>query len=188
MYFHNYLALRVRAAGDPVLHKSYYVNVQTLDRMSHTTLWRHPLNFRRQDNDWETVYVNRFLSFIFAANSHVLVASVRRFSFVHNWGAFAVSGRADRSRKYIYCWCCRSRGQPPRVWSIRTWFGFHLGCERVGLRRGHQRMSVVVESMSPVCSTAFINRFDSTSGTLHRKDTLKRRPSDRGSLCRDTVF
>jgi len=57
VYFHNYLALRVRAAGDPVLHKSYYVNVQTLDRMSHTTLWRHPLNFRRQDNDWETVYL-----------------------------------------------------------------------------------------------------------------------------------
>jgi hypothetical protein len=42
--------------------------------------------------------------------------------------------------------------------------------------------------MSPVCSTAFIDRFDSTSGTLHRKDTLKRRPLDRGSLCRDTVF
>ncbi|KAJ6466615.1 complex I intermediate-associated protein 30-domain-containing protein [Mycena vitilis] len=57
VYFHNYLALRVRAAGDPVLHKSYMVNVQTMDGMSQTTLWQQPLNFRRQDNDWETVYL-----------------------------------------------------------------------------------------------------------------------------------
>ncbi|KAJ6631038.1 complex I intermediate-associated protein CIA30 [Mycena sp. CBHHK59/15] len=55
--FHDYLALRVRAAGDPVLHKSYFVNVQTLDTMSQITVWQQRLSIRRQDNDWETVYL-----------------------------------------------------------------------------------------------------------------------------------
>ncbi|KAF7375183.1 CIA30 domain-containing protein [Mycena sanguinolenta] len=57
VYFHDYLALRVRAAGDPVLHKSYVVNVQTVDGMSHKTVWQQPLDIRRQDNDWETIYL-----------------------------------------------------------------------------------------------------------------------------------
>ncbi|KAJ6577386.1 NADH:ubiquinone oxidoreductase complex I intermediate-associated protein 30 [Mycena capillaripes] len=57
VYFHDYLALRVRAAGDPVLHKSYVVNVQTLDGMSQMTLWQQQLKIRRQDNDWETIYL-----------------------------------------------------------------------------------------------------------------------------------
>jgi NADH dehydrogenase [ubiquinone] 1 alpha subcomplex assembly factor 1 len=59
VYFHDYLALRVRAAGDPVLHKSYYVNVQTLDGMGQSTVWQQPLPIKREDNDWETVYVRR---------------------------------------------------------------------------------------------------------------------------------
>ncbi|KAJ6570178.1 complex I intermediate-associated protein CIA30 [Mycena vulgaris] len=57
VYFHDYLALRVRAAGDPVLHKSYFVNVQTIDSMSHVQLWQQALPIRRQDNDWDTVYL-----------------------------------------------------------------------------------------------------------------------------------
>ncbi|KAK7032852.1 CIA30 domain-containing protein [Favolaschia claudopus] len=57
VYFHDYLALRIRAAGDPVLHKSYVVNVQTVDGMSNKTVWQQPLDIRRQDNDWETVYL-----------------------------------------------------------------------------------------------------------------------------------
>ncbi|KAJ7678505.1 complex I intermediate-associated protein CIA30 [Mycena rosella] len=57
VYFHDYLALRVRAAGNPVLHNSYFVNIQTIDQMSQATVWQHPLRFRRQDNDWETVYL-----------------------------------------------------------------------------------------------------------------------------------
>ncbi|KAJ7758866.1 complex I intermediate-associated protein 30-domain-containing protein [Mycena maculata] len=57
VYFHDYLALRVRAAGDPVLHKSYFVNVQTVDQMSGVTVWQQQLNIRREDNDWETVYL-----------------------------------------------------------------------------------------------------------------------------------
>ncbi|KAJ7746653.1 complex I intermediate-associated protein 30-domain-containing protein [Mycena metata] len=57
VYFHDYLALRVRAAGDPVLHKSYFVNVQTVDGMSQSSLYRQQLRIRRDDNDWETVYL-----------------------------------------------------------------------------------------------------------------------------------
>ncbi|KAF7324892.1 CIA30 domain-containing protein [Mycena kentingensis (nom. inval.)] len=57
VYFHEYLALRVRAAGDPVLHDSYFVNVHTLDLMGHKALWQQKLAIRRQDNDWETVYL-----------------------------------------------------------------------------------------------------------------------------------
>ncbi|KAJ7056573.1 complex I intermediate-associated protein 30-domain-containing protein [Mycena amicta] len=57
VYFHDYLALRVRAAGDPILHGSYFVNLQTLDGMQHKSLWQKQLPIRRQDNDWETVYL-----------------------------------------------------------------------------------------------------------------------------------
>jgi len=65
VYFHDYLALRVRAAGDPILHKSYFVNVQTVDQMSSIQVWQQPLPIRRQDNDWETVYLpfDKFLPF-----------------------------------------------------------------------------------------------------------------------------
>ncbi|KAF7317007.1 CIA30 domain-containing protein [Mycena chlorophos] len=56
-YFHDYLALRVRAAGDPILHDSFFVNVQTLDSMQHKSLWQSKLTIKRQDNDWETVYL-----------------------------------------------------------------------------------------------------------------------------------
>ncbi|KAJ7284658.1 NADH:ubiquinone oxidoreductase complex I intermediate-associated protein 30, partial [Mycena rebaudengoi] len=63
--FHDYLALRVRAAGNPVLHSSYFVNVQTLDTMSQITVWQHRLQFQREDNDWETVFLpfDRFQPF-----------------------------------------------------------------------------------------------------------------------------
>ncbi|KAF7312148.1 CIA30 domain-containing protein [Mycena indigotica] len=57
VYFYDYLALRVRAAGDPILHGCYFVNIQTLDGMQHKSLWQQRLPIRRQDNDWETVYL-----------------------------------------------------------------------------------------------------------------------------------
>ncbi|KAJ7650693.1 NADH:ubiquinone oxidoreductase intermediate-associated protein 30 [Roridomyces roridus] len=65
VYFHDYLALRVRAAGDPILHKSYFVNVQTVDQMRSVQVWQQALPIRRYDNDWETVYLpfTKFLPF-----------------------------------------------------------------------------------------------------------------------------
>jgi NADH dehydrogenase [ubiquinone] 1 alpha subcomplex assembly factor 1 len=53
---YEYLALRLRAAGDPRTHNSYFVNIQT-DGPIHTDLWQHRLYFRRQDNTWEDVFV-----------------------------------------------------------------------------------------------------------------------------------
>lgn len=53
---HEYLALRVRLAGDPATHNSYYVNIQTGGPVS-SDLWQHRLYFRRRDNDWEDVFI-----------------------------------------------------------------------------------------------------------------------------------
>ena len=53
---YDYLALRLRVAGDPATHNSYFVNIQTDGPIS-TDLWQHRLYFRRQDNTWEEVFV-----------------------------------------------------------------------------------------------------------------------------------
>ena len=53
---YDYLALRLRAGGDPVTHNSYFVNVQTTGPIQ-TDLWQHRLYFRRGDNKWEDVFV-----------------------------------------------------------------------------------------------------------------------------------
>jgi len=53
---HEYLALRVRLAGDPSTHNSYYVNIQTGGPVS-SDLWQHRLYFRRRDNDWEDIFI-----------------------------------------------------------------------------------------------------------------------------------
>lgn len=61
---YDYLALRLRAGGDPVTHNSYFVNVQTAGPIQ-TDLWQHRLYFRRGDNKWEDVFV-RTLSLDYA--------------------------------------------------------------------------------------------------------------------------
>ena len=53
---HRYLALRLRLAGDPSTHNSYFVNVQTDGPIS-TDLWQHRLYFQRRDNSWEDIFV-----------------------------------------------------------------------------------------------------------------------------------
>ncbi|TFK40234.1 complex I intermediate-associated protein CIA30 [Crucibulum laeve] len=53
---HEYLALRLRLAGDPSTRNSYFVNIQTDGPIS-TDLWQHRLYFRKQDNSWENVFV-----------------------------------------------------------------------------------------------------------------------------------
>ncbi|KDR78897.1 hypothetical protein GALMADRAFT_64085 [Galerina marginata CBS 339.88] len=52
---HGFLALRLRVAGDPRTHNSYFVNIQTDGPVS-TDLWQHRLYFRKQ-NSWEDVFV-----------------------------------------------------------------------------------------------------------------------------------
>jgi NADH dehydrogenase [ubiquinone] 1 alpha subcomplex assembly factor 1 len=53
---HHFLALRLRIAGDPRTHNSYYVNIQT-DGPIPTDLWQHRLFFRRRDNAWEDIFI-----------------------------------------------------------------------------------------------------------------------------------
>lgn len=54
---HEYLALRVRALGHPRTRNSYFVNLQT-DGPITTDLWQHRLFFRRDDGDWEDIFVS----------------------------------------------------------------------------------------------------------------------------------
>ncbi|KAI0073877.1 complex I intermediate-associated protein CIA30 [Panus rudis PR-1116 ss-1] len=53
---HQYLALRVRAAGHPRTRNSYYVNLQT-DGPIQSDLWQHRLFFNRDDGGWEDVFI-----------------------------------------------------------------------------------------------------------------------------------
>ncbi|KAJ3516141.1 hypothetical protein NLJ89_g1318 [Agrocybe chaxingu] len=53
---HDYLSLRVRAAGDPQTHNSFFVNIQTDGPISRD-LWQHRLYFKKQDGSWEDVYL-----------------------------------------------------------------------------------------------------------------------------------
>lgn len=53
---HDFLALRLRVAGDPITHNSYYVNIQT-DGAFNTDLWQHRLFFRKRNNTWENVFI-----------------------------------------------------------------------------------------------------------------------------------
>jgi len=52
---HEYLALRLRLAGDSKTHNSYFVNVQTDGPIS-TDLWQHRLYFRKP-NTWEDLFI-----------------------------------------------------------------------------------------------------------------------------------
>ncbi|KIL64262.1 hypothetical protein M378DRAFT_163511 [Amanita muscaria Koide BX008] len=53
---HRYLSLRLRLAGDPSTHNSYFVNIQT-DSPHSSDLWQHRLYFQRQDNVWEDILI-----------------------------------------------------------------------------------------------------------------------------------
>ncbi|KAG6909959.1 hypothetical protein DXG01_014228 [Tephrocybe rancida] len=53
---HEYLALRVRIAGDPKTRTSYFANIQTNGPMS-SDLWQHRLYFQRNDNSWEDLFM-----------------------------------------------------------------------------------------------------------------------------------
>jgi len=53
---YEYLALRVRAGGDPKTRNGYFVNIQT-DGPVQSDLWQHRL-YLRGNGDWEDVYVS----------------------------------------------------------------------------------------------------------------------------------
>ncbi|KAF8742667.1 hypothetical protein AX14_002896 [Amanita brunnescens Koide BX004] len=53
---HRYLALRLRLAGEPSTHNSFFVNIQTEGPIT-SDLWQHRLYFRRHDNTWEDIFI-----------------------------------------------------------------------------------------------------------------------------------
>ncbi|KLO13066.1 CIA30-domain-containing protein [Schizopora paradoxa] len=53
---HEFLALRLRVAGHPRTHNSYFVNVQT-DAPVSGELWQHRLYFRNNDGSWEDIFI-----------------------------------------------------------------------------------------------------------------------------------
>ncbi|KAF9561963.1 complex I intermediate-associated protein CIA30 [Agrocybe pediades] len=52
---HEFLRLRLRVAGDPRTHTSYFVNIQTDGPVS-SDLWQHRLYFQKK-NQWEDVLI-----------------------------------------------------------------------------------------------------------------------------------
>ncbi|KAF9046858.1 complex I intermediate-associated protein CIA30 [Hymenopellis radicata] len=53
---HDYLALRVRAGGEPATREAYFVNIRT-DGLVQADIWQHRIFFRRSDGGWEDVYI-----------------------------------------------------------------------------------------------------------------------------------
>ncbi|KAF9790379.1 complex I intermediate-associated protein CIA30 [Thelephora terrestris] len=53
---HKYLALRVRSGGNPRTRNSYFVNIKT-DSAFSSDLWQHRLFFRKDQGQWEDVFI-----------------------------------------------------------------------------------------------------------------------------------
>lgn len=53
---HKYLALRVRSGGNPRTRNSYFVNIKT-DSTFSADLWQHRLFFRKDQGEWEDVFI-----------------------------------------------------------------------------------------------------------------------------------
>jgi len=66
---YKYLTLQIRAKGDPMTHKEFYVNIQT-DGPIESDLWQHRLHFEG-DGEWEEVKVP--ISNFFLTNSGDIV-------------------------------------------------------------------------------------------------------------------
>jgi len=90
---YDYIALRLRVAGDPRTHNSYFVNIQTDGPIS-TDLWQHRIYFRRQDNTWEDVFVR--VVFITAIYSILTLPP----SLTHHFFSSADSFRQLRKDKF----------------------------------------------------------------------------------------
>lgn len=77
---HDYLGLRVRLRGSQRLKNSYFVNLQTEGYVT-TDLWQHRLYFRRDDGEWEDVYVSLRALLILSLTQHFN----SRFPFPHSF-------------------------------------------------------------------------------------------------------
>ncbi|KAF8326562.1 complex I intermediate-associated protein CIA30 [Cantharellus anzutake] len=99
---HNYLALRVRAAGDPRTRTAYFVNVQT-EGPDPPDLWQHRLYLNKEDQSpngvWETVLIP-FNSFELASVDDAPSGQNMSRHRIRSIGISVLGGRAKISGTY----------------------------------------------------------------------------------------
>jgi len=96
---HRYLALRLRLAGDPSTHNSFFVNVQTEDPLS-SDLWQHRLYFQRHDNTWEDIFIP-FDNFVRTNSGEVTESQLKMYKEkVKSIGISLLGGNSGSAGKY----------------------------------------------------------------------------------------
>jgi len=95
---HRYLGLRLRMAGDPATHNSYYVNIQTDGPIS-TDLWQHRL-FMRRETTWEDVFIP-FTNFIRTNTGEVSEDQISMYSSkIRSIGISMLGGKSNVAGSY----------------------------------------------------------------------------------------
>jgi len=96
---YDYIALRLRIAGDPRTHNSYFVNIQTDGPIS-SDLWQHRLYFSRQDNTWEDVFIP-FDNFVRTSLGEMSANQMRMFrEKIRSVGISMLGGNSGVEGKY----------------------------------------------------------------------------------------
>ncbi|KAF5392145.1 hypothetical protein D9757_001499 [Collybiopsis confluens] len=95
--FHEYLALRLRVAGDPITHNAYFVNLQTNGPIT-TDVWQHRLFFQRK-NEWEDVFIP-FHNFVRTNNGELSEMQLEMSDKLRSVGISLLGGNAGISGKY----------------------------------------------------------------------------------------
>ncbi|KAG8683306.1 hypothetical protein FRC08_014361 [Ceratobasidium sp. 394] len=95
---HKYLALRVRAAGDPPTRNSYFVNMQT-DGPVQTDLWQHRLYFEK-DGEWEDILIP-ISNFVLTNQGDLVQHQVRMMSEkIRTIGISILGGKSRTQGRY----------------------------------------------------------------------------------------
>ncbi|KAH7341875.1 NADH:ubiquinone oxidoreductase complex I intermediate-associated protein 30 [Rhizoctonia solani] len=95
---HKYLALRVKAAGEPHTRNSYFVNIQT-DGPVQSDLWQHRLYFQT-DGEWENIMIS-LSDFVMTNQGDLVQNQVRMMrEKVRTIGISVLGGKSRTQGKY----------------------------------------------------------------------------------------
>ncbi|KAJ3990172.1 complex I intermediate-associated protein 30-domain-containing protein [Lentinula detonsa] len=95
--FHEYLALRLRVAGDPITHNSYFVNLQTNGPIT-TDVWQHRLYFQKKD-EWEDIFIP-FRNFVRTNNGELSEIQLEMSDKLRSVGISLLGGNSGVSGQY----------------------------------------------------------------------------------------
>jgi len=95
--FHDYLALRLRLGGDPILHNSYFVNLQTNGPIT-TDVWQHRIYFQKK-NEWEDLFIP-FRNFVRTNNGELSETQLEMSDKLRSVGISLLGGNAGIAGKY----------------------------------------------------------------------------------------